>query len=657
MRSLVLGNGSVLQALDLHGQIADIYFDYVGLENQMAQGGVDRVGIFVDNKIHWLSDPGWQIVVDFQKDSMVGITIAINRDIGVELSMIDAVYNEQNISIRKIKVKNLFSNKRKIKIFLHHQFHMYGITKGDTVYFDPDENAIIHYKGRRMALISGISDGLGFSSYTVGLAGIEGKEGTWRDAEDGELSVNSVEHGSVDSTIEFSKEVEGNSEWNIDTWICLAKTLEELKALNSLIKEKSSDHIIESTKNFWHAWINKNKEETNLSILESHTKGKDIIELYNKSLFIIRTHIDNTGPIIASGDSDMLYYGRDTYSYVWHRDAAFVAFAMDNAGYTETTHPFFEFSQGVMSPDGYFYHRYRSDRSIASSWHPWVNEKGEKILAIQEDETALFIWSLGNHYQKSKNLEFIEKIYNNVIKLAANFMVSYTFPEGLPKPSYDLWEMKYGIHTFTAASVSSALVTASEFASLLGKREDQDVWIKASIQIKAALLKYLWDEKENYFVKSINLDNNSKEVDPVCDVSSIYAVTKFDILDIDSDQLAKGWQTVKNKLTNPGPIGGLIRFEGDLYGSIEGTAHSNPWIITTLWLAQYYIKKAKSKDELKDAWDIILWAYSRAFPSGVLGEQVNPYLGYAISATPLIWSHAEFVQTVLEYIDKWKKLK
>ncbi len=44
------------------------------------------------------------------------------------------------------------------------------------------------------------------------------------------------------------------------------------------------------------------------------------------------------------------------------------------------------------------------------------------------------------------------------------------------------------------------------------------------------------------------------------------------------------------------------------------------------------------------------------FSIRVLAEQINPFDGVAISVSPLVWSHAEFVIAVCEYVDKRKKL-
>ena len=82
----------------------------------------------------------------------------------------------------------------------------------------------------------------------------------------------------------------------------------------------------------------------------------------------------------------------------------------------------------------------------------------------------------------------------------------------------------------------------------------------------------------------------------------------------------------------------------------------NPWFISTFWLAEYYIAKAKKTEDLKPAEDLLNWATQRALPSGILSEQLNPYTGEHLSVSPLTWSHAGFIIAVIKYVDKYEKL-
>ena len=207
-------------------------------------------------------------------------------------------------------------------------------------------------------------------------------------------------------------------------------------------------------------------KQANEKCFECHL-GQEVIGLFQKSLLIMRAHVSGNGAIIASGDSNTLQKGKDTYCYVWPRDAAIAALALSEAGDTHVAKLFFSFCDRVISADGYFMHKYSPDESLGSSWHPWLRA-GQFQLPIQEDGTALVLHTLWRYYEISKDLEFIETIYNSLIKLTADFLVLYRDERtGLPKPSYDLWEERFGITTFTASSVTGALRAAAKFASLL----------------------------------------------------------------------------------------------------------------------------------------------------------------------------------------------
>src|SRR5205823_2402419 len=79
----------------------------------------------------------------------------------------------------------------------------------------------------------------------------------------------------------------------------------------------------------------------------------EICDLYKRSTLVIRTQVDNRGAIIAANDSDVLRFNRDTYSYLWPRDGALVADALDLAGYGEVTRRFFELCGTLITREGY----------------------------------------------------------------------------------------------------------------------------------------------------------------------------------------------------------------------------------------------------------------------------------------------------------------
>jgi len=648
-KSITLGNSTTLIGLDKFGQVKDYYFDYAGLENHVSEQLTHKIGVMVEESFSWLSDGSWEVVVKCQQDTLASDINAKNKNLGIEMHFSDVVYNEKDMFIRQISMKNLFDRKRDIKIFFNQQFNIGQTHSGETAYYDPRGNTIIHYKGRRVFLINALRDAAGFDEYSIGLLGIEGRDGTYKDAEDGILSGNPIEHGRVDSVIGLNMEIPPNETKTLYYWICAAKSIKDVKELNQEILARHPKKIIESTTNYWKAWVN-------VQNFSFYGLNPEVVALFQRSLFYIRTHVSLNGAIIASGDSEMLQFGRDYYEYVWPRDAAFSAISLAKAGDFNASRRFFEFCHDVVTDEGYFMHKYRPDKSLGSSWHPWIQE-GKKQFPIQEDETALVIYALWRYFELSKDLEFIEGLYNSLIKKSADFMVSFRDGKtGLPSSSYDLWERVYGISTFTSSSVYAALISAARFANLLGKRESQERYESVANEIKKAILKYLYDEKENFFYKLIDTSQDKPRVDKTTDTSSVYGIYKFGILSLDDPRLRKAFDKTVERLEVKTDIGGMARFEGDSYHFKGGNYPGNPWVITTMWIAQYYIAMAKKEKDLQKVHPYIAWALKISGSAGTLPEQLDPYTGDHLSASPLVWSHAEFVTTIISYLEKLEEL-
>lgn len=649
-RSIVLGNDKTLIGLDRFAQVRDFYFPSVGLEDHVRGHYIHRVGIFVDGGISWLGeDLRWQIDIKCEEEALSSDITAVNQDLGVTVHFKDLVYNENSIFLRKVTVTNNLKKSREIKIFFGQQFEIYKSHGADTGYFDPVRHTIVHYKGQRVFMINGEMDGAPFSDYTIGLANFKGMEGSHRDADDGLLSKNPIEHGPVDSVIGFYNFYSGNEFKVIHYFITVAKSIAEACALNEMVLKKTPEHILNSTTSYWRAWVNK----YNFSF---YKLSPEIISLFKKSLMYVRAHVDEGGAIIASSDSDMLNQGKDTYAYMWPRDAAYSAIALDKAGDQNVAKRFFEFCKEVISSEGYFMHKYLPDKSLGSSWHPYV-KNGQFQLPIQEDETALVIWALYKHYNRSRDIEFIENLFNDVVERAAEFMVAYRDPKTkLPKGSYDLWEEKYGTSTYSSSAVYGALIASAELAKLLGKAEHETKYMKAALEIKEGIMHHLFDQTSGNFIKLMTVKGQEIVYDRTLDISSVFGIFNFEVLPINDARINKAMEESIKRLSRNITIKGIARYEGDSYYRVPADTPGNPWIITTLWVAQYKIALAQTEKEFDEVREYLNWAVRYALPSGVLSEQLHPFTGEQVSAAPLTWSHAEYVSTVIKYLDRLEEL-
>lgn len=644
-KSLALANGNILVLLDKRAQVRDFYFPYIGQENHVGGRYVHRIGVYVDKTIKWLDDESWKIDINSEPETLASKMKAVNDELKVELDFQDVVYNEKNIFIRRVTVKNNSDQPRQIKVFFNHEFELYESDRGDTAYYDPKHNVLIHYKARRVFLINLFAEGKSFDDYAVGLFGSPTKRGTHVDAEDGILSKNPIQHGQVDSIVAATLDINANDSKIIHYWITVAKSIQEAHSLNTYVLDRTPVHLMKTTEDYWHAWVN--KQNVCFCNIDS-----SIVTLFKKSLFIIRSHIDNNGGVLASGDSDMLEHGFDTYSYVWPRDACFVLSSLLQIGDITGAEKFFGFCNDVIREEGYLMHKYLPDRSLGSSWHAWIAD-GKPVLPIQEDETAHVLVLLWKYYEVSKNLEFIENIYNSLIKKAAVFLKDFADEEtGLPKPSYDLWEEKFGVFGFTASCVYAGLLAAANFAALLGKTKSALDFDIAAERMKVGILNHFHNKEEKGFHRMISFTPLGIQIDKTLDMSTIFGLTHFGVLPIDDPRIAESIKLVEEKLMCKTEVSGVARYEGDGYYRVNPDVPGNPWFVTTLWLAQYYIDVAKKPADLEPALKWLKWVEKYALPSGILSEQINPYTGSHISTAPLTWSHSEFVLTVTKYIRK-----
>lgn len=645
-RDLPIGNGSLLVAFDSQYRLADFYFPRVGMENHAA--GKFRFGVWCDDALHPCDDVPWQRTLDYLRDTLVTDVTLQNDAIGIRLRCHDAVDPDANVYVRKIAVKNLLDEKRDIKLFIHHDFALYGSQIGDTVMFDPRSGALMQYKTRRYVLIN--CDG-GVAEYACGRSVARGS-GTWTDAEDGRLERTPIAQGAVDSTIAIPLTLDPNGSATTFYWICAGRDEDEVRHLDRRVREESPARLLSRTGSYWYTWVNKGGVD--LTDLPD-----EMAELYRRSLLVIATQCDRGGAVIAANDSDIEWGHNDHYSYVWMRDAAFVCDAMDRAGFPEITRRFLLLANEVIRDEGYFLHKYNPDGSPAPLWQPWVRD-GEPQLPIQEDETALVIWLLARHYERTRDLELLRAVYPRLVLRAADFLVDYRDSAScLPRPSYDIWEERQGAFTFTSAAVCAGLNAAAELANLFNDQERRGVYAKAATEVRDAMKAHLWIEEEGRFARGLVSRDGALELDPAIDASA-FAIFHLGVFPASSAMVEGTMRAIRERLWVRTDVGGVARYEDDTYHRISEERErvpGNPWILCTLWLAEHVIAKATSREGLQRALDLVRWARSKATPSMVLPEQIDPYDGQHLSVAPLTWSHAQVVSVIHGCLDALRRLR
>ncbi len=634
-RPVVLSNNQLFVGLDESGLVHDFYYPYVGLENlTTARSTQHKIGVWVDNDFKWSDDGSWDIQVDFEPEALISRITLDSKELQLSLLLQDYIDQSSNSLIRHITITNQADHERNVRLFMHQVFQISHSGRADTAIYVPDANYILDYKGRYCLLIAGkFDDGEQFDQFAVGNYGIEGKAGTYLDAEDGELSCNAVEHGGVDSVIRFKKSIRANASATLDYWVIAASSQYDAQNTHIQFNGLNMEEHMNEVRKYWHQWLTK----TGVSVPSFNKKELE------KSLLIIKAHCDARGSVLASGDSSIFNYGRDYYCYCWPRDASYALWPMIRLGHFEEAKLFFDFARDTLHKDGYLMHKYQPDRAIGSTWHPLLHGRSQE-LAIQEDETASVVFMMGEYYEASKDKTFVENIYHTFIVPTANFMSSFIDAQtGLPHASYDLWEEKFLTSTYTVCTVIAGLEAASKLAEVAEQPADSVKWQAAASSIRDNLNKLYSEDK--YFVKGFLLQpDGSLDYDNTVDISNLYGPYMYAGLDLNDERLVSTAEAVETRITNVTPSGGVLRYEKDYYFLTKQQYLGNPWVVSTLWLAQYYL----TTGNIDKAKGLLDWALQRQLPSGVLSEQFDPETGSSLGVTPLVWSHAEMVNTILD---------
>lgn len=634
-RPVVLSNGQLFVGLDESGLVHDFYYPYVGLENLTnARSTQHKIGVWVDGQFSWTDDGNWETHVDFEEDALVSNIRLNNEGLGISLRLQDTIDGQYNALIRHATITNNHNTDRDVRLFMHQVFQISRAGRADTAIYVPDSHYLMDYKGRYCLLIAGkYSDGTPFDQYAVGNYAIEGKAGTYLDAEDGELSGNAVEHGGVDSVIRFQRRLEAGQNAEIDYWIIAGSTQKDVEDIHDSFNKEDLSKRIQTVRHDWQEWIN---------------GGDTDIPDFNKrslqhSLMVIKAHCDDRGSVLASGDSSIFNYGRDYYCYCWPRDAAYALWPLIRLGHFEEARKFLEFAGDTVHPDGYLMHKYQPDRAIGSTWHPLVHGH-RRELAIQEDETASVIFMIGELYEAEHDQALIENMYDSFIKPCANFMAKFIDEQtGLPHATYDLWEEKFLTSTYTTSVVIAGLLTASKLATVLERAHDAIDWKQAAEGIKSNLDKLY--HPDGYFRKGLLLqEDGSIQYDDTLDISNLYGPFMYAGLPLSDERLKSTAEHVEKRLWNTSPSGGVLRYEHDNYFLTKREFIGNPWIVSTLWLAQYF----NTAGQTDKAENLLQWSLDRQLESGILSEQFDPENASPLGVTPLVWSHAELVNTLLD---------
>jgi GH15 family glucan-1,4-alpha-glucosidase len=172
------------------------------------------------------------------------------------------------------------------------------------------------------------------------------------------------------------------------------------------------------------------------------------------------------------------------------------------------------------------------------------------------------------------------------------------------------------------------------------------------------MITHLWDEELGRFARGLVWKDNIWVKDMTLE-SSLFSILEFGVLPVDDTRVIRTMESIKHGLSVSTEVGGIARYTNDYYFQQSGEIEQipgNPWIICTLWVANYKIDAAKNLGDLEEPKQTLEWVVRHALQSGILPEQLNPHDGSPLSVAPLTWSHATYVQSVCKYVKKYAEL-
>ncbi|PID33517.1 hypothetical protein CR969_00310 [Candidatus Saccharibacteria bacterium] len=540
---LALSNGELNVVFDDRGLVDEIYFPYVGhqLHTRDCQ---HKIGVWINGKISWLTESDWQIRSKLLPGSLIAHTIATNRDLNLLLEFEDLVDSEENVLIRNIHVVNLSNSSLDVRLFLHQAFHI-GDTKlaADTAQFIPDKKAILHYQGRRAFVVGGQTDDKNsFDQFSIGRFGQPGLDGTWRDAEDGDLSGCSAETGSVDSTIRFSLQVAPGASTRIHYWLAAGTSPRLALAVHKKLTDNGIASRSDKTARYWHRWLNP-------SFKIAQKIDPKLRQPFINSLLSLRSRFDPHGAIV---DAHKMTCRPQT--------AAYILWPLIRLGYTDEALRFFSFCKQALSVDEpYLLPSYRAD----GAWDMLPGAYDGDVPPIEIKDSALVLFIFSQYCSLHKRSRTLNDFYKSLVTPLANFLTDYTDPSSNLVRSRD---------TYDTAIVYGALNAAATLADRIKDSTSSVRWRSRAEDLLIASQQLI--ENRSHIPKSLDDDSLS--------IEAIFGCFMFGLVELDDEVLV---DSVKKVEQNLNADEGLFKISAEA---------NQPDLVASLWMAQYYLEVNQS---------------------------------------------------------------
>ena len=620
----IIGNQNILASFTKQGEILRLLYptrDY----KQMID--FFHVGLKInDSRLVYLHEDINNIYMQqYEEDTNILNTEVLNTYFNLKVVQTDYASIKENVLIRKYK----FTNENTINLDLNFLVHSSLTSSPENRVSGMCRNdALIQYNHEYM-LCTFSKEKLLSSQINNSKANIE----------DGKIGDKDYVGMSANSSISYDLgTLKPNETREFELYIFIEDSkigLDNLEKTIDRIRKIDFRTEYEAVKKYLKKYV---KDHNGLELdLAETPKNRKIKQIYTRTILLYSLLVNHeTGGISAAVEVDENLKQCGGYQYCWPRDAVFTTTAMDILKMKKEVEKFYKsFCKNTQSRNGMWEQRFFTDGRLAPCW------------GYQIDETASVIVGVYNHYKVIEDKKFL-KDNLKMCEKAINFLKKYVediFQEtnkcGI---SYDLWEEYEGVNLYAVSSIFASFNAMikiyeelkEEFTKNRVKQEnvnkEKETLRNLSVTLREYILKNFYDESKKSLVRNLE--------DKTLDISILGTVIPFELFSPKDKKILNTVERINMTLRTY--TGGYKRFETDTYR--EG----KPWIIATLWIAEYYLEIGE-KQKAKECFDFVI---KTSTEHGFLAEQVNNSTMQPDWVIGLGWSHAMFIETLKKMIEK-----
>ena len=620
----IIGNQNILASFTKQGEILRLLYptrDY----KQMID--FFHVGLKInDSRLVYLHEDINNIYMQqYEEDTNILNTEVLNTYFNLKVVQTDYASIKENVLIRKYK----FTNENTINLDLNFLVHSSLTSSPENRVSGMCRNdALIQYNHEYM-LCTFSKEKLLSSQINNSKANIE----------DGKIWDKDYVGMSANSSISYDLgTLKPNETREFELYIFIEDSkigLDNLEKTIDRIRKIDFRTEYEAVKKYWKKYV---KDHNGLELdLAETPKNRKIKQIYTRTILLYSLLVNHeTGGISAAVEVDENLKQCGGYQYCWPRDAVFTTTAMDILKMKKEVEKFYKsFCKNTQSRNGMWEQRFFTDGRLAPCW------------GYQIDETASVIIGVYNHYKVIEDKKFLKdnlKMCEKAITFLKKYVEDVFQETNKCGISYDLWEEYEGVNLYAISSIFASFNAMikiyeelkEEFTKNRVKQEnvnkEKETLRNLSVTLREYILKNFYDENKKSLVRNLE--------DKTLDISILGTVIPFELFSPKDKKILNTVERINMTLRTY--TGGYKRFETDTYR--EG----KPWIIATLWIAEYYLEIGE-KQKAKECFDFVI---KTSTEHGFLAEQVNNSTMQPDWVIGLGWSHAMFIETLKKMIEK-----